>query len=239
MRGQKDGAARSSSSPARPLSERSYPTHIAHAQATALHTAIQKTRVQSPRTDCIVPIGEAQLLEGLRKELPADFYTVATRPAGEPTAATLSRWRSPSPLAVLAKPEIEVDASGHMRMKRRAGRGRRRTADRAEGRARSPSAFREPRAAALSAVQLRHHKSGHPDQLAGLWPASAERARCRSRRWRSWSMSRRSGFPTPPKSKEAIEPYPEILKEIKLGLQQCARQLAHYLRHERAPAPGI
>ena len=33
-------------------------------------------------------------------------------------------------------------------------------------------------------------------------------------------------------SKEAIEPYPEILKEIKLGLQQCARKLGHYLRHE-------
>jgi DNA topoisomerase-6 subunit B len=33
-------------------------------------------------------------------------------------------------------------------------------------------------------------------------------------------------------SKEAIEPYPEILKEIKLGLQECARQLAHYLRRE-------
>ena len=33
-------------------------------------------------------------------------------------------------------------------------------------------------------------------------------------------------------SKEAIEPYPEILKEIKLGLQQCARKLTHYLHHE-------
>jgi DNA topoisomerase-6 subunit B len=33
-------------------------------------------------------------------------------------------------------------------------------------------------------------------------------------------------------SKEAIEPYPELLKEIRLGLQQCARKLAHYLRHE-------
>ncbi len=33
-------------------------------------------------------------------------------------------------------------------------------------------------------------------------------------------------------SKEAIEPYPEILREIKLGLQQCARQLAHHLRRE-------
>jgi DNA topoisomerase-6 subunit B len=34
-------------------------------------------------------------------------------------------------------------------------------------------------------------------------------------------------------SKEAIEPYPEILKEIKLGLQECARKLAHYLHHEQ------
>jgi DNA topoisomerase-6 subunit B len=33
-------------------------------------------------------------------------------------------------------------------------------------------------------------------------------------------------------SKEAIEPYPEILKEVKLGLQQCARKLAHYLHGE-------
>jgi len=34
-------------------------------------------------------------------------------------------------------------------------------------------------------------------------------------------------------SKEAIEPYPEILKEIKLGLQQCARKLTQYLHHEK------
>jgi DNA topoisomerase-6 subunit B len=35
-------------------------------------------------------------------------------------------------------------------------------------------------------------------------------------------------------SEEAIEPYPEILREIKLGLQQCARQLAHHLRRDSA-----
>ena len=46
-------------------------------------------------------------------------------------------------------------------------------------------------------------------------------------------MSPPSGCPTLPESKEAIEPYPEILKEIKLGLQECARKLAHYLHHEQ------
>ena len=65
----------------KPLSDRSYPKHIARAQATALHKAIQETRVLAPQTDCIVPIGEKQLLEGLHKEVPADFCTVITRPA--------------------------------------------------------------------------------------------------------------------------------------------------------------
>jgi DNA topoisomerase-6 subunit B len=34
-------------------------------------------------------------------------------------------------------------------------------------------------------------------------------------------------------SKEAVEPYPEIVKEIKLGLQHCARKLKHHLHRER------
>ena len=33
-------------------------------------------------------------------------------------------------------------------------------------------------------------------------------------------------------SKEAVEPYPEILQEIKLGLQQCGRRLAQHLRRK-------
>ena len=39
-------------------------------------------------------------------------------------------------------------------------------------------------------------------------------------------------MPYTSESKEAIKPYPEILKEIKLGVQECARRLAQYLRHE-------
>ena len=33
-------------------------------------------------------------------------------------------------------------------------------------------------------------------------------------------------------SKEAVEPYPEILKEVRLALQRCGRDLAHYLRRK-------
>ena len=101
----------------KPLSDRSYPTHIAHVQATALHHAIQKTHVQAPRTDCIVPIGEAQLVEGLRKELQADFYTVTTRPAsayrGNPFQVEVGiAFGRPG------EPDIQVDEGGHMRKKK-------------------------------------------------------------------------------------------------------------------------
>ena len=98
------------------LSERSYPKHIARTQATALHRAIQKTRVLAPRTDCIVPIGEPNLLKGLRKELEADFITVTTRPAaayrGNPFQMEVGIAHG-----LKADAAIEVDSSGHMRKK--------------------------------------------------------------------------------------------------------------------------
>jgi len=67
--------------------------------------------------------------------------------------------------------------------------------------------------------------------------------------WRSYGLDQpKGGLPVAPmaiivhvasvwvpytsESKEAIEPYPEILKGIRLGLQQCGRELAHYLRRE-------
>jgi len=87
----------------RKLSDRSHPKHIAHVQAVALHKAIQTTHIIAPRTDCIVPIGEKRLLEGLHKELNADFFTATTRPAAAYRGNPF-RSRSPSPMAAPARP---------------------------------------------------------------------------------------------------------------------------------------
>src|SRR5665811_384367 len=100
----------------RKVSDRSHPKHIAHVQAAALHKALQKTRIMAPQTDCIVPIGEKQLLDGLHKELEADFFTVTTRPAaayrGNPFQVEVAiAYGRPGGAGV------EVDASGHMRRK--------------------------------------------------------------------------------------------------------------------------
>ena len=214
----------------RKLTDRSHPKHIAHAQATALHGALQKTRIQAPRTDCIVPIGEERLLAGLRKELTADFFTVTTRPAaayrGNPFQVEVA--------IAYARPgeaDVEIDASGHMHKK---------------------TAQDQPGAERLVA-----HKD-EPVRLlrfANRVPLLYQQASCAITKavlqtnWRGYGLHQpKGGLPIAPmailvhvasvwvpytsESKEAIEPYPEIVKEIKLGLQLCARRLAQYLRHE-------
>ncbi|MCQ4191460.1 DNA topoisomerase VI subunit B [Methylocystis suflitae] len=215
----------------KPLTDRSYPAHIAHAQAAALHRAIQKTRVLAPRTDCIVPIGEPQLLEGLRKELAADFYTTATRPAaayrGNPFQVEVGM-----AFGRPGEPDIEVDAGGHMRRKQKAQHA--------------------------STVEQLIAPKDEPVRLlrfANRTPLLYQQSSCAITKaviqtnWRTYGLHQTKGslpiapmailvhvasvwIPYTSESKEAIEPYPEILKEIKLGLQQCARRLAHYLRRE-------
>jgi DNA topoisomerase-6 subunit B len=212
------------------LSNRSYPKHIAHAQATALHKAIERTRVVAPRTDCIVPIGEQRLLEGLHKELEAEFYAVTTRPAavyrGNPFQVEVGiAYGRPGEAGV------ELDEGGHMRKKD----------------ARRKSAAEELVARKNEPVRLL--------RFANRVPLLYQQSSCAITKavvqinWRTYGLHQPKGalpigpmailvhvasvwVPYTSESKEAIEPYPEILKELRLGLQQCGRQLAHYLRSE-------
>jgi DNA topoisomerase-6 subunit B len=213
----------------RRLSERSYPRHIAHAQATALYRAIQNTRVSAPRTDCIVPIGEKQLLDGLHKELAADFYTVITRPAaayrGNPFQVEVGiAYGNPD------EQNVEVDASGHMRKK-------------------------EHESDVAESLIAQKDEPVRLLRFANRVPLLYQQSSCAITKavtqtnWRAYGLHHPKGalpiapmailvhvasvwVPYTSESKEAIEPYPEILKEIKLGLQQCARKLAQYLHRE-------
>jgi DNA topoisomerase VI subunit B len=215
------------------LSERSYPAHIAHAQANALHRALQKAHVQKPRPDCLVPIGETQLLEGLRKELPAEFYTVATRP---PASYRGNPFQVEVAIAFARQGEAEIDvdvASGRMRKKQ-------------------PEDSDPAR-----------HLIAHKDEpvrllrFANRVPLLYQQSSCAITKsvlqtnWRAYGLHQPKGalpiapmailvhvasvwVPYTSEAKEAIEPYPELVREIKLGLQQCARRLSHFLQRERA-----
>jgi len=48
--------------------------------AERLHSAIQDTKLMSPPTDCLSPIGAEALLAGLLKGVKAEFYTAVVRP---------------------------------------------------------------------------------------------------------------------------------------------------------------
>lgn len=212
------------------LSDRSYPRHIARTQATALHRAIRKTRVLAPRTDCIVPIGERQLLEGLHKELEADFYAVTTRPAavyrGNPFQVEVAiAYGHPGEAG------IEFDEGGHMCKTEAHGKstaeqliaGRREPVRLLRFANRVPLLYQQSSCAITKAVIQTNWRAYGLHQPKGVLPIAPMAILVHvASVW----------VPYTSESKEAIEPYPEILKEIKLGLQRCGRELAHYLRHK-------
>lgn len=62
------------------LSSRANPRRLGRQEVEALFRALQETKIQSPATDCLSPIGEELILRGLRQLVPGEFYTAVTRP---------------------------------------------------------------------------------------------------------------------------------------------------------------
>jgi DNA topoisomerase-6 subunit B len=211
----------------RGLTDKSYPSRIAREEASALHEAIQKTKISAPSTDCIAPIGEELILRGLEKEIEADFYFAATRPAavyrGNPFQIEVGiAYGKPGGVG------LEVTDEGRIRKKKNA-------ADVTEdlvGAADEP--VRVMRFA--NRVPLLHQQA-----------ACAVTKGVIQTNWRGYGMQQPRGalpigamvllvhiasvwVPFTSESKEAIASYPEILKEIRLALQECGRKLGTYIR---------
>ena len=214
----------------RKLTERSLPKRIAHVQANALYRAIKKVPVSAPRTDCVVPIGEQRLYEGMRKEIDADFYIVRTRPPavyrGNPFQVEVG--------IAYGRPggaDLEVDEGGRIHQ------------------------AAHHRREASAALALTTDEPAHLLRFANRVPMLYEQGGCAITRavlqtnWRSYGLKQPKGalplapmvvvvhlasvwVPFTSEAKEAIALYPEIIKELKLGLQACARRLAEHLHHE-------
>jgi DNA topoisomerase-6 subunit B len=213
------------------LSERSYPRHIAHAEATALYRAIQKVAVSAPRTDCLVPIGAARMEEGMRKEIGADFFVAVTRP---PAVYRGNPFQVEVALAygAAAGVGLEVDENGHIR---------------------KSGGHKKP---AGEEIVLRADEPAFLLRLANRVPLLYEQGACAITKaviqtnWRAYGLQQpKRGLPVAPlaimvhlasvwvpftsEAKEAIANYPEIAKELKLGLQACGRKLAEYLHRSQ------
>ncbi len=215
------------------LTERSNPRRIAHAQAGQLHRAIRRERISAPRTDCLVPIGEERLLEGLRKELDADFFLVVTRPPsvyrGNPFQVEVGiAWGRPGK-AVLA-----VDVEGRIVRKLKGKSDKASTA--------VPHAAEEP------ARLLR---------FANRVPLLYQQSSCAITKavmqtnWRAYGLKHQKGsLPVAPmvvaahvasvwvpftsESKEAVASLPEISRELVLALQEAGRRLATHIHRNEA-----
>ncbi len=62
------------------LLKRANPRALERDDVAKLFDAISKTKIPAPSSDCVVPIGEQNILAGLRKIVPGEFFVAATRP---------------------------------------------------------------------------------------------------------------------------------------------------------------
>lgn len=212
------------------LTARSYPKRIAHLQSQALYRAIQMVPVAAPRADCIAPIGEQPLAEGLHKEVDASFYTVTTRP---PAVYRGNPFQIEIGLAYgqAAGTHLEQDEHGHIhKTTRQHQNATPELVPKADEPAyllrfanRVPLLYDQEACAITRAViQTNWHVYGL-DQAKGALPhAPLVILVHMASVW----------VPYTSEAKEAIAIYPEIVKEIRLGLQTCGRRLAAHLHHE-------
>jgi DNA topoisomerase VI subunit B len=177
-------------------------------EAERLHKSMQMVKLISPPTDCISPMTEQLIEHGLKKELEAECYVSGSRP---PNVYRGNPFQGEVGIAYGGK----LNPSGGVEIYRLANK-----------------------------VPLLYHQSGC------AITKSVEEVD-----WRRYGLQQSSGnLPTGPcvilvhfasvwvpftsEGKEAIAAYPEIIKEIKLALQDAGRKLAGFVRHQRKSREG-
>jgi len=181
------------------------PKVINHEQAEKLFKAMQEVKVISPPTDCLSPIGEQLLEKGLKKEIPADFYITSSR----------------SPVVYRGFPFLievgiayggELDKEGQVKLMRFANR--------------VPLLYQQGACAITEAVTDTNWKAYGLNQSGTNMPTGP--AIVVVHMASVW-------VPFTSEAKDALAHYDEIIKEIKLALQECGRKLNIYInKHVKA-----
>ena len=177
------------------------PKEISTQDADKIFRVIQQVKIMLPPTDCLSPIGEDLLLKGLKKEINAEFYAAISR----------------SPAVYRGIPfEIEV-------------------------------------AIAYGGSSFQQDELVRVIRFANRVPLIYQQSACAITRsilntdWKNYGLQQSKGalpigpalitvhiasvwVPFTSESKEAIAHYDEIIKEIKLALQECGRKLQTHIR---------
>ncbi len=176
------------------------PSDVTRDHAEKLISGIQKTKIIAPPTDCLSPITEQELEKGLRKEIGAEFYVTKSR----------------SPEVYRGNPfVIEVGIAYGGEIPKDQGITILRFANRV------PLLYQEGACAMTEAISETSWKPYGLEQRGSSIPVGP--AVVVVHMASAW-------VPFTSESKEAIAHYQEIIKEIKLALQDCGRQLGVYVR---------
>ncbi len=178
------------------------PSRIAKQEADNLLKAMRQQKFMVPPTDCLSPIGDELLIKSLKKEFDAEFFTAVTRPA--------SVYRG-NPFKI----EAAIAYGGSLEKE-------------------SPAEI----------IRFANRVPLQYQQSAGSITKSVTKTK-----WKQYGLNQSNGnipvgpvvitvhiasvwVPFTSESKEAIAHYPEIIKEIKLAVQECGRQLGKHVRKQ-------
>ncbi|MBW2576494.1 MAG: DNA topoisomerase VI subunit B [Deltaproteobacteria bacterium] len=182
------------------------PGEVSRDQAESIHQAIQATKLMAPPMDCIAPIGEELIERALRSEVSAAFY------------ASVSR----RPAVYRGNPfliEVGLAYGGDLPADQTV------TAYRYANRV--PLQYQQGACAITKAIAGTEWRNYQMQQPRGAMPVGPMLLMVHiASVW----------VPFTSESKEAIAHYPEIIKEIRLGLQECGRKVATHIRKQRREA---
>jgi len=184
------------------------PATIANDEAERLHKSMQMVKLIAPPTDCISPMTEALIENGLKKELEADYYVAITRP----------------PSVYRGNPfQVEVGLAYGGKLNPNAGAELYRFANKV------PLLYHQSSCAITKAVEEVDWKRYGLGQPSGSMPVGPLVVLIHfASVW----------VPFTSEGKEAIAAYPEIIKDIKLGIQDAGRKLAGFVRSQRKSREG-
>jgi DNA topoisomerase-6 subunit B len=182
------------------------PKELSSPQIEKLHQGIKKTKIIAPSTDCIVPIGSDLLEKGLKKEVDAEFYAAVTR---SPSVYRGNPFVIECALAYGGKQPAEEP----MRILRFANR--------------VPLLYQQSACAIFRSILHTNWRPYGLSQSSGALPQGP------------LTLVVHLASVWPPftsEAKEALAHYPEIIKEIKLAVQEVGRKLSIYVHKKRRVA---
>lgn len=183
---------------------------LEHKSAEALRNAIQTVKIRNPPTDCLSPIGEELIHLGLQKEIgEAEFFVSRSRPP--------SVYRgNPFQVEVGVALGGTLNADAPVRVMRFANR--------------VPLQHQPGACAITRSVTSVDWKGYGLQQPRGSLPVGP--AIIMVHIASAW-------VPFTSESKEAVASYDEILKELRLALQECGRLMARYLKRRKRVADEL